>query len=89
MAMQGEIASYIIFAWVLILPWTLWYVHIHVCDNCKSVHVLYPREIGPMGGAPYIGPRLVDGLIFYVIFEVSVSHLYAKECPGKLSTLSS
>ena len=75
----------IIFAWVLILPWTLWYVHIHVCDNCKSVHVPYPREIGPMGGAPYIGPRLGDR----PIFEVSVSRLYAKECPGKLSTLSS
>ena len=38
-----------------------------------------------MGGAPYIGPRLGDG----PIFEVSVSRLYAKERPGKLSTLAS
>ena len=30
-----------------------------------------------MGGAPYIGPRLVDG----PIFEVSVSRLYLKERP--------
>ena len=28
----------------------------------------------------YNGPRLGDGLIF----EVSISRLYAKECPGKL-----
>ena len=45
----------------------------------------YPRERGPMGGAPYIGPRLGDGLIF----EVSVSRSYAKERPGKLPVLSS
>ena len=38
-----------------------------------------------MGSAPYIGPRLRDG----PIFEVSVSHLVAKECPSKLPTLSS
>ena len=38
-----------------------------------------------MGGTPYIGPRLGDG----TIFEVSVSHLYVKECPGKLPTLAS
>ena len=40
----------------------------------------YYRE--PMGGAPYIWPRLGDGLIF----EVSVSHLHVgvKERPGKL-----
>ena len=38
-----------------------------------------------MGGAFYIGPRLEDG----PIFEVSVLHLYAKERPGKLPTLSS
>ena len=43
----------------------------------------YPRERGPMGGAPYIGPRLGDG----PIFEVSVSCLYAKERPVKLPTL--
>ena len=42
----------------------------------------YPCERGPMGGAPYIGPRLGDG----PIFEVSVSHLDAKERPGKLSS---
>ena len=38
-----------------------------------------------MGSAPYIGPRLGDG----PIFEVSVSHLDAKERPCKLPTLSS
>ena len=47
--------------------------------------ILYPRERGPMGGAPYIGPRLGDG----PIFEVSVSRLYTKEHPGKLPTLAS
>ena len=45
----------------------------------------YPHKRGPMGGAPYTGPRLWDG----PIFEVSVSHLYVKERPGKLSTLAS
>ena len=45
----------------------------------------YPCERGPMGGAPYIGPRLGDG----PIFKVSVSRLYVKERPGKLSTLAS
>ena len=45
----------------------------------------YPRERGPMGGAPYIGARLGGG----PIFEVSVTHLYAKERPGKLPTLAS
>ena len=48
-------------------------------------HVPYPHERGPMGGAPYIGPKLGDG----PIFEVSVSRLYAKERPGKLPMLSS
>ena len=47
--------------------------------------LLYPRERGPMGGAPYIGPRLGDG----PIFEVSVLHLDTKKRPGKLPTLSS
>ena len=37
-----------------------------------------------MGGAPYIGPKLGDG----PIFEIAVSHLYSKECPGKLPTLA-
>ena len=56
------------------------------CKNkLASLHVPYPRESGPMGGAPYIGPRLGDGSIF----EVSILHLYAKECPGKLLTLAS
>ena len=43
--------------------------------------VPYPRERGPMGSAPYIGPRLGDG----PIFEVSVSRLYASERPGNIS----
>ena len=38
-----------------------------------------------MGGASYIGPRL-GGL---ADIRVSISHLDAKECPGKLPTLSS
>ena len=50
-----------------------------------SLHVPYPRERGPMGGAPYTGPRSGDG----PIFKVSVAHLDAKECPGKLPMLSS
>ena len=45
----------------------------------------YSLERGPMGGAPYIRPRLGGG----PIFEVSVSHLYAKERPGKLPMLTS
>ena len=48
------------------------------------LYVPYPRERGPMGSAPYIGPRLGGG----PILEVSVSHLYAKERPGKLPTLA-
>ena len=54
---------------------------LHTC----SLHVPYPRERGPMGGAPYIGPRLGGG----PIFKVSVSRLYVKERPGKLLTLAS
>ena len=49
------------------------------------IDILYPRERGPMGGAPYIGPRLGDG----PIFKVSVLHLDVKECLGKLPMLSS
>ena len=49
------------------------------------VILLYSRERGPLGGAPYIGPRVGGG----PIFEVSVSHLDTKECPGKLHTPSS
>ena len=48
-------------------------------------NIPYPRERGPMGCAPYIGPRLGDG----PIFKVSVSRLYAKERPGKLPKLAS
>ena len=52
----------------------------------NEIKILKPHQRGPMGGgAPYIGPRLGDGLIF----EVLVSRLYAKERPGKLPTLSS
>ena len=56
--------------------------------DCQStlrrpeVHIPYLREKGPMDGAPYIGSRLGDGLIF----EVSLSQLDAKERSGKLST---
>ena len=46
--------------------------------------VPYPHQRGPIGGAPYTGPRLGDG----PIFEVSVPHLDAKERQGKLSILS-
>ena len=53
--------------------------------NIIIIIIPYPRERGPMDGAPYIGPRLGDGLIF----EVSVSHLDAKEHSGKLPMLSS
>ena len=49
------------------------------------MNVPYPLERGPMGGAPYTGPRLGGG----PIFEVSVSHLDVKERPCKLPTLSS
>ena len=45
-----------------------------------SVHIPYLCEKGPMGGAPYIGSRQGEG----PIFEVSLSQLDAKECPGKL-----
>ena len=49
------------------------------------MNVPYPLKRGPMGGAPYTGPRLGGGLVF----EVSVSHLDVKERPCKLPTLSS
>ena len=67
-------------------------MHVHVnmicvcmCAFLVGVHVPYPRERGPMGGAPYIGSRLGGG----PIFKVSVSRLYVKERPGKLLTLAS
>ena len=50
------------------------------CSMCKCSAIAYPRKRGPMGGAPYIGPKLGDG----PIFEVSVSRLSSKESPGKL-----
>ena len=40
---------------------------------------------GSMGGAPYIGPRLGDGLIF----KAPLSQLDMKERLGKISTQSS
>ena len=43
-------------------------------------NIPYLREKWPMGGAPYIWPRLGDG----PIFEVSVLQIDTKECPGKL-----
>ena len=66
----------------------------NIRQSCKHTFRLIPtnflipysHERGPMGGAPYgIGPRLGDG----PIFEASVSHLDAKERPGKLPMLSS
>ena len=61
----------------------------NICSTVSHIHINiilpYPRKRGPMGGAPYIGPRLGDG----PIFEVSVSRLYAKERPGKLPMLAS
>ena len=39
----------------------------------------YPHEKGPMGGAPYIGPRLGGG----PIFKIPLLQLDAKERPGK------
>jgi hypothetical protein len=58
-------------------------------DPCEQFEVVvlvpYPREKGPMGGAPYIGPKLGGGLIF----QVSVPQLDAKECPGEVLTQSS
>ena len=48
-------------------------------NNIMHINVLpYPRERGPMGGAPDIGPRLRGG----PIFKASVSHLDVKERPG-------
>ena len=49
------------------------------------LYILYLREKGLMGGAPYIGPRLGDRLIF----EVSGSQFDSKERPGKLPMGSS
>ena len=48
----------------------------------KNMKLPYPRERGPMGSAPYTGPRLGDG-------PVSVLHLDAKKHSGKLLMLSS
>ena len=53
--------------------------------SLPCMHVPYPCERRPMGGEPYIGPRLGDG----PIFEVSASRLYSKERPGKLPMLAS
>ena len=50
----------------------------------RPIIIPCPRERGPMGGSPYIRPRLGGG----PIFEVSVSRSYAKERPGKLLTLA-
>ena len=36
-----------------------------------AAKIPYPRERGPMGGAPYIGPRLGDG----PILEVSIAFI--------------
>jgi hypothetical protein len=50
-----------------------------------SKYMSYLRDKGPMGSAPYIGPRLGDGPIFIV----AVSQLDTKECPGKWAWLRS
>ena len=48
-------------------------------ERALVILVLYLRESGPMGGAPYFGPRLGDG----PIFEVSVSQFkVALKCVG-------
>ena len=52
----------------------------HLSSLASLNDVPYLRKKGPMGGAPYIGSRLGDGLIF----AVSLSQLHAKERPGKL-----
>ena len=67
------------------MPWFPSLTQISLLKLFDSLVLLYPRERGPMGGAPYIWPRLGDG----PIFEVSVSRLYTKERPGKLPTLAS
>ena len=41
------------------------------------LHILHPHERGPMGIAPYLGPRLGGG----PIFEIAVSRLDMKEHP--------
>ena len=66
------------------MSYVCYYYKVRLC-NYNTTCVPYPRERGPMGGAPYIEPRLGGGLTF----EVSVSHLYAKERPGKSPTLAS
>ena len=60
-------------------------IAIYRATYIMKLHIPYPRERGPMGGAPYIKPRLGDG----PIFKASVSRLYVKERPGKLPTLGS
>ena len=55
-------------------------VAFEVRNSSPQEYIPYPREKGPMSGAPYIGSRLGDG----PIFEVSLSQLNAKERPGKL-----
>ena len=59
-------------------------LHPHDNYSCATLYTV-PLQKGPMGGAPYIGSRLGDE----PIFKASVSHLDAKECPGKLPTISS
>jgi hypothetical protein len=59
--------------------------YIKHCGRGDWFDIPYPCEKGPMGGAPYIGPKLGGG----PIFQVSVSQLDAKERPGKLPTRSS
>jgi hypothetical protein len=55
-----------------------------VCWYSLCIIIPYPREKGPMCGAPYIGSKLGSG----PIFQVSVSQLDAKEHPGKVPTRS-
>ena len=62
---------------------TIMLAYFYACEVWHKGYYLAVR--GPMGGAPYIGPRLGGG----PIFEVSVARLYAKERPGKLPTLAS
>ena len=43
-----------------------YFILIRIIDCISLIYIPYPRERGPMGGAPYIGARLGGGPIFKV-----------------------